>query len=96
MIEECLEPYLVRLRRYQEREASRHARDYCLAVLEGIDAFDRESASPLRDHAPDAAAEVFAWVADEYARGTKDAPARAEMERLVAARFPGRAGRNWT
>jgi hypothetical protein len=87
ILEECLEPYLERIRTFQRLNQPERARDYCVAVLAAIDGFDRESDSEFKKHSVDGVGDAFAWVLDEAARGAKTAYDRADLRGRTAERF---------
>jgi hypothetical protein len=89
MVEEVLQPYVDRIRQLQRWKLRQQARDYCLAVLDGIDSFDEES-SEFKSHAEDDPAEAFGWVHYEWKRGVASDSEVEEFDKLLANRFPER------
>ena len=69
MIEEILTPRVERIRQYQDAGMLNQARQYCLAVLEGISTYSVNSSSEFRDWAPDGPAEAFSWIYSKWKNG---------------------------
>ena len=88
MVEEVVTPHIERIRQLQSWGRRTEAREYCMAVLEGIYTYAHESDSEFKDHAPDDPAEAFGWVHYSWKRGERDRDALAKLEREMAERFP--------
>jgi hypothetical protein len=90
MVEEVLDPHLRRLRKLQSWGMEAEAGAYCLAVLQGIHDFDRESDTEFRSHSPDDADLAFAWFLGEYRGPGKRKSFPAEFLAAFHERFPDR------
>jgi hypothetical protein len=78
MVEEVIEPYLEKLKKYQELGMNTEANRMCMGLLLGLYQFDHESTSEFKDWAPDAPSS-FAWtVVDAWkARSRSQADVKA-------------------
>ena len=88
MIEEVLTPHVERIRQYQDAGMLNQARQYCLAVLEGISTYSVSSSSEFRNWAPDSPAEAFSWIYSKWKNGANKDRYTKEFEQTVRKKFP--------
>jgi hypothetical protein len=88
MIEEVLEPYVARMRRYHEFGKEDSGDQYALGILQGLYAFHHEAETEFKDSAPDDAGEAFHWVLEEWKKVQNARTARARMRTELAQRCP--------
>ncbi len=88
MIEEVLRPHVVRIRQYQNWGRPDEAREYCLAVLDGLYAFGREAKSEFKEHAGDDPRIAYGWIQARWREGVKKITLLDDFSAEVAARFP--------
>lgn len=81
MVDEIVEPYLDRLKRFHALGMNAQANQLCKGLLWGLYRFERESTSGFKDWAPDASI-GFAWaVLDAWKEGS---PSKSDIQILEA------------
>lgn len=87
MIEEVLRPYIARIGQYQEWGRADEAREYCLAVLDGLYTYGRETKSEFKKHAQDDPQEAYGWVQDKWREGVEKVKLLDEFSAELSTRF---------
>lgn len=88
MIEEVLRPHVARIAQYHRWGRPEEAREYCLAVLDGLYTYGRITKSEFKEHARDDPQEAYGWVQDRWREGVKEITSLDQFSAEVAARFP--------
>jgi hypothetical protein len=83
LFEEEIEPFILEMRRYQEMNFEKNAKQYCIGIIEGIRKYDTESNSDFKDWAVDIPLEYLSTVVDEWKRGNPDSKDIDEIEKLM-------------
>jgi len=66
MFEEALRPFRDELEKYKKLSMPKEATLYCLGILKGIYAFDKDSKTQYKEWAVDAPGEYFAFILDDW------------------------------
>ena len=88
MVEEELEPYVDKMRQYQEMGMSRQARGYCMGILKGVYDFNHKSTSEFKNWATDMPEECFGSLLDDWRRGCSQKGDFDEMDKFISDQCP--------
>lgn len=88
MFEEALEPYINKLRKYQELNMDRDGKAYCIGILKGIYDFEKSSKSEFKAVAEEVPSEYFHRILDEWLENCNNEKSQKEMEEYVRKNFP--------
>ncbi len=83
MFEEVIEPFVGEMKKYQKLGMSLEAKKYCIAVIKGIQEYERESVSEFKNWATDAPVEYIDRILDDWKKGNPDPTDIAEVEGVV-------------
>ena len=83
MIEETLEPFWAEMKKYQKFSKTTEAKFYCMGILKGINRYEKESRSQVKDWAGDGVSEYFYWIYKEWEKGCRNPQERKEMKEFV-------------
>jgi len=88
MFEEALEPFVKKLKDYEELSMQAEAKRYCMGILKGIHQFDKESSSEYSDWVEDAPGESFEEILGDWKKRCKNKKDIKEMDSFVKENFP--------
>ncbi|MCK4666191.1 hypothetical protein KAU33_05555 [Candidatus Dependentiae bacterium] len=83
MIEELLEPFLEKLRKYRKLSMNKEAKFYCMGILKGIYKYEKESTSEFKDWAVDIPGECFETVVNDWKKNCKNPKDIKEMDDFI-------------
>lgn len=88
IFEEILEPFVQKLKRYQELSMTNEAKYCCMGILKGIYMFEDESESQYKDLVEDAPEKYFEDVFDVWKENCNIHEDLEEMENFIKNNFP--------
>jgi hypothetical protein len=88
MFEEALRPFRDDVEKYKKLSMPKEATLYCLGILKGIYAFDKDSKTQYKEWAVDAPGEYFAFILDDWRRLYKGKLPMVSMKDFLATNCP--------
>ena len=88
MFEEALSPFRSDVEKYKKLSMRKEAALYCLGILKGIYAFDKDSKTQYKEWAVDAPSEYFAFILEDWRALYKGKIPMASMKDFLATNCP--------
>ena len=70
LFEEALDPYIDEMRKNQQRALPATAKTYCIGIIKGLQKYEEESCSDIKDWMTDAPGEYIDTVIEEWKKGS--------------------------
>lgn len=88
MVEEVLEYYLEKMRKYRDMSMALEERIYCMGILKGLYRYEKESDSEFRNWADDAPGEYFERILNNWIENCTQQDSVSEMKEFVKRECP--------
>ncbi len=88
MLEELLQRYIDRVKKYHEIGMAQQSREYCMGVLQGIYEFDHRSKSQFKEWAMDVPSECFGALLSDWRRGCSQKDDLVKMNKFISKNCP--------